>query len=72
MPVKPPEIKRDTNPIENIEGACNAEYFLSISVVIQLNTFTEDGIAISKVNKVNTLSLRKDSFLTKTCGAPKQ
>ena len=53
IPVKPPVINVDTKPIENNMAGfiCKLPFQ---SVVIQLNAFTADGIAINKVVKVNT------------------
>src|SRR5690606_32412520 len=53
IPVRPPVINVDTIPIENnIAGfICRLPFQI---VVIQLNAFTADGIAINNVVKVNT------------------
>ena len=53
MPVTPPEINAETAPIQNnIAGVIITFPFQM--VVIKLNAFTADGIAISKVVNVNT------------------
>src|SRR5690554_438510 len=53
IPVSPPVIKVETIPIENnIAGfICKLPFQI---VVIQLNAFTADGIAINSVVNVNT------------------
>ena len=53
IPVKPPLIKVDTKPMENnIAGFIFR--FPFHRVVIQLNAFTAEGIAINNVVNVNT------------------
>src|SRR5690606_11458822 len=53
IPVKPPVINVETNPMENNMAGfiCKLPFQ---SVVIQLNAFTAEGIAINNVVKVNT------------------
>ena len=53
MPVKPPEINKLTNPIENNMAGVNLIFPRHI-VVSQLNTLMADGMAINRVNKTNT------------------
>ncbi|MNE18060.1 hypothetical protein D3C80_1110700 [compost metagenome] len=53
IPVKPPVMKVETIPIENNIAGLNCKLPFH-KVVIQLNAFTADGIAINKVVKVNT------------------
>ena len=53
IPVNPPLINVETNPIEN-NIAVFIWRFPFHRVVIQLNAFTAEGIAINKVVNVNT------------------
>src|SRR3954465_4797325 len=53
IPVKPPEIKRLTNPREKSIAGVNLILPLQI-VVSQLNTLMAEGIAISRVSSTNT------------------
>src|SRR6059058_4875489 len=53
IPVKPPEIKRLTNPREKSMAGVNLILPLQI-VVSQLNTLMAEGMAISRVRSTNT------------------
>src|SRR5680860_413783 len=53
IPVRPPVMKVDTIPIENSIAGFICKFPFQM-VVIQLNDFTADGMAINKVVKVNT------------------
>ena len=51
--VSPPDMNTLTNPTANSMAGVN-RIFPRNNVVIQLKTFTEEGTAMSKVNKTNT------------------
>ncbi len=51
MPVRPPEMKSDTKPIEKSIAEVN-RMLPRQSVAIQLNTFTADGTAMMSVRNI--------------------
>ena len=57
IPVKPPEINMDTKPIEN-KLAELIRILPPQIVAIQLNTFTAEGTAMIRVNKINILAIK--------------